>query len=61
MLLIFFVLFIIILIIVGKRNSIFGNVYENFGIYNVETCDGFNQPCMASKKWTYIDGYYYPL
>ena len=61
MLLIYFLLLIIFLYIIGKRSSIFGNIYEKFGIYSVETCDGFNQPCMASRQWTYINGYYYPL
>lgn len=61
MLLIFFLLLIIFLYIIGKRNGFFGNIQENFGIYNIETCDVFNQPCMASRKWKYINGYYYPV
>jgi hypothetical protein len=34
---------------------------EHFDIYRMDTCDTFNQPCMASPTWTYYNGYYYPL
>lgn len=61
MLLIFFLLLIIFLYIIGKRNGLFGNIKENFGVYNIYNCDTYNQPCMASRKWTYINGYYYPI
>ena len=61
MLLVFFLLVIIFLFIIGKRNNIFGKTYEDFEIYNTEVCDSFNQPCMASREWTYVNGYYYPL
>ena len=39
MLLIFFLLLIIFLYIIGKRNSLFGNIQENFGVYNIYNCD----------------------
>ena len=34
---------------------------EHFDIYKTSKCDQNYQPCMASQRWTYYNGYYYPM